>query len=97
MSAQETGRAWVAAANERDWQRLCELSASGDRAACERDAADAFRDELRLIEVSDAELVVADGSTSVGADGWTAYGPRVFPIVEYDGEPRVHFEITVIR
>lgn len=103
-SREETARQWVAANNEGDLDRACELSVveSGPKCA-ELLALEPFGEDLRLEGYQErgdeAEFGVSSRADRRGRRrGWTAYAPLAAFTVERDrGEYRVHLEASFLR
>ena len=106
-SPEAAARAWVRAVDERDWDRVCELSTpvADD---CPNSVARSFGDwkDPRLGNViTDGgsprfEVTTADMRGETGPpeeEGWTAYAPIEILLERTDGGYLAHLEVAVIR
>ena len=112
-TAEETAEEWVAAINEDDYERACDLSVISDQPDCvEAMKAKPFGEDLEVEGFyfnrsdgtggTDGEGTFALSSSEdrkPHGDGWTAYAPSSDGLrIERQGaEYLVHFEISVIK
>ncbi|HEV2812883.1 MAG TPA: hypothetical protein VGW10_06480 [Solirubrobacteraceae bacterium] len=99
-SKQDVAEDWVDAVNDRDWERVCELTAD-PRPDCESDRRSTYDDgAMKLLPEGSYNNggQLNDNETTFAFEvGGTQRRTGFFEVVERDGEHRVDVKIVILR